>query len=178
MNSPLPRRTAFRFTSLLILILVLSAIMTLLSKPGGSSDRGGLEVGQTLPVIHAEGWVNGAPPDLQGKVVVIDAWATWCVPCRLAAPHLVETYQQFADRDDVVFIGLTSEGETQLPAIQHFLEQAEITWPNGYAALQTLSDLKAHYVPSMWVVNRQGKIVWNSGSQGELAAAIEKALKD
>ena len=43
-------------------------------------DTAGLAVGEAAPKIEAAGWVNGKAPteaELQGKVVVVDAWASW-----------------------------------------------------------------------------------------------------
>jgi len=143
------------------------------------ASRGGLAVGEPAPEIKAAGWVNGEiPADLTGKVIVLDAWATWCGPCKKEAPHLVKTRNNFADREDIIFIGLTTEGERSLPAINAFLEEEKITWVNGYGANETLHALKAEYIPSVWVINKQGKISWNYDSKEELADAILHALNE
>lgn len=39
-------------------------------------DRGGLAVGESAPALHAEGWINGEPPSLDGKIVVVEAWTS------------------------------------------------------------------------------------------------------
>jgi len=141
-------------------------------------QTGGLAVGEEAPAITAQGWVNGEPPaDLEGKVIVVDEWATWCLPCRKEAPHLVATYNEFKDRDDVVFIGLTSQGEDSLPAIKSFLDDTGITWPNGYGAVETLVGFKAEYIPRAWVIGRSGRVVWNYDSREEMADAIRAALE-
>ncbi len=148
-----------------------------LSQGGSGSGRGGLAVGEVTPEITAAGWVNGEPPaDLTGKVIVVDAWATWCHPCREKAPELVKIYQKFADRDDVVFIGLTTDEVSVLPAINKFLEEPGITWSNGYGAAACLQKFQADYIPSVWVISRSGKIAWNYDSSGDLESAIRKQL--
>ena len=71
---------------------------------GPGSERSGLAVGEKAPVITAKGWVNGDAPameDLKGKVIVVDAWATWCYPCKLEAPKLVKTYKKYQYNPDV-----------------------------------------------------------------------------
>ena len=164
----------------IVLIVVAAGLLYfLVMSPSGQlgGGRGGLAVGETLPPLTAEGWINGEPPDLAGKVVVVDAWATWCGPCRQAAPKLLETYQKFADRDDLVFIGLTDETGEAVARVEQFLNQVGIPWSNGYGADAAQQALKVRYLPSMWVIDRSGKVVWNYDSPGELEQAITKALK-
>src|SRR6056297_3351124 len=91
--------SGFNF-ALLVCLLVAGFFIYSLMNLGSIEGRGGLAVGKPAPEIQAAGWVNGSPPDvLSGKVIVVDAWATWCLPCKKKAPDLVETYQKFADRD-------------------------------------------------------------------------------
>ncbi|MCG6156238.1 TlpA family protein disulfide reductase [Rubinisphaera margarita] len=165
--------------SLAILAVVAAGAFFVWSMQRGVGPRvGGLAVGEEAPEISAQGWVNGKPPeDLRGKVVVVDEWATWCLPCRKEAPHLVQTYNEFKDRDDVVFIGLTSESPDSLPAIEKFLEETGITWPNGFGAMETLMAFKAEYIPRAWVISREGRVVWNYDSRGEMSDAIRAALE-
>jgi len=131
------------------------------------------------PTIAAEGWLNGEAPTqeyMAGKIVVIEVWATWCDPCRKMLPHMVELHHQFADRG-VVFIGLTSEGESKVETIQNVLHNAGARWRNGWGAGPTLLELEAEYVPKVYVVGRNGQIVWTTSDGGDLSEVLEAALK-
>ena len=76
-----------------------------------------------------------------------------------------------------VFIGLTSDEIDSMAEIVRFLEETGVTWPNGYGATQTLADFKAHYIPAMWVINKEGTVCWNYDAPGSMENAINQALK-
>jgi thiol-disulfide isomerase/thioredoxin len=69
---------------------------------------------QPAPNINVEKWLTGVP-DMQGKFVLIDFWATWCGPCRRSIPHLNELYGKFKDK--LVVIGISSEPEQAIRAM-------------------------------------------------------------
>ena len=66
--------------------------------------------------------------DLEGRVVVINFWASWCVECRVEARDLEETWQAYRD-DGVVFIGVDFD-DTEVKA-KAYLEEFGVTYPNG-----------------------------------------------
>ncbi|MFN0054568.1 MAG: TlpA family protein disulfide reductase [Planctomycetales bacterium] len=181
-----PRRSLYPVLISLPVIVVLGLVGMLIygevrgpgepTEPG--PEPGQLSRGDPMPALVAAGWRNGdapAPADLRGRVVVIDAWATWCGPCAEQVPHLVAMHKRFEDRG-VVFIGLTSEGPRDVERIEEFLEHFEITWLNGYGADETLHELGADTIPRMWVFGPDGKMIWRSGFPKTPESAIEQAL--
>ena len=177
MAGPSPLRS---FTKVALLALAASLVLTVLLKPGGRGGAhysGYLPPGQSMPDLRAAGWLNGeAPPpeSLKGKVVVLDAWATWCGPCRAAMPDVVALHKRYGDR--VVFIGLTTEGPEEAENIQNVLDSYDAKWLNGYGANDVLTELGADYIPAYWVIDTDGNIVWNSNS-GTMEEGIELALR-
>ncbi len=65
---------------------------------------------------------------LEGKIIVLNFWASWCVPCATEAPELEAIQQAYADRDVVVLGVDYADTETEALA---FLEKYEITYING-----------------------------------------------
>lgn len=61
----------------------------------------------TLPDMNGK-MVN--MKDFQGKVVLIDVWATWCGPCKTQMPFLKEVEDHYKGNDNVVFVGLSIDG--------------------------------------------------------------------
>jgi peroxiredoxin len=75
-----------------------------------------LAIGDMAPAFTLND-VNGKPvqlSDFKGKYVLLDFWASWCVPCRKENPNLVKAYQQFKDRNfTVVGIALEEKGRKE-----------------------------------------------------------------
>ncbi len=64
--------------------------------------------------------------DLQGKVVLLDFWATWCVPCREALPHIQNVAKKFQGQPLVVLsVSLDSDEQKW----SEFITKHEMTWP-------------------------------------------------
>ncbi len=63
--------------------------------------------------------------DLQGKVVLLDFWATWCAPCREALPHMQQVAKKFKD-EPLVILSVSLDSNEQ--AWKEFIEKHEMTW--------------------------------------------------
>ena len=63
---------------------------------------------QPAPTLVIQKWLT-EPPDMAGKFIMVDLWATWCAPCRRSIPQLNALYAEFKDR--LVVIGLSDESE-------------------------------------------------------------------
>lgn len=114
---------------------------------------------------------------LRGQVVVVNFWASWCVPCADEAPALERAWQTYRDQG-VMFIGVDyvdSDAEGR-----KFIEKYGITYPNGPDLGNRISDAyKIKGVPETFIIDRQGEIVFFAMrplSFEELSAQIEKAL--
>jgi cytochrome c biogenesis protein CcmG, thiol:disulfide interchange protein DsbE len=69
---------------------------------------------QSAPPILAEKWIT-SQPDVAGKFVLIDFWATWCGPCRESIPHLNALAAKYADK--LVIVGLSDEPEDAIKSM-------------------------------------------------------------
>jgi thiol-disulfide isomerase/thioredoxin len=64
----------------------------------------------------------------KGKIVVLNFWATWCVPCRHEMPLLTEMQKKYQDKG-VVVLGVSVDDEKTQPQIQPFAEKNKIAFP-------------------------------------------------
>jgi thiol-disulfide isomerase/thioredoxin len=98
--------------------------------------------------------------DLRGKPVVLNFWATWCVPCRAEMPIFVEMKKQYAPRG-VAFVAVSLDDRETRPKIPAFIEEFKIdfeVWTGG--STMDLADLKlGQALPATAFLDPEGRIV-------------------
>ena len=114
----------------------------------------------------------------RGKVVVVNFWASWCIPCRDEAPYLELAWRQFKDRG-VVFVGVDiQDAEADARA---YIKEFDITYPNGPDTTGEITiDYGVSGIPVTFFVDREGRIRgrWVGAiSMGMLASSIEDMLQ-
>jgi thiol-disulfide isomerase/thioredoxin len=66
--------------------------------------------------------------NLKGKVIVLNFWATWCVPCKTEMPEITHAYAHYHDRG-VEFLGAAYEERSGRPKVQAFMKSYEMQFP-------------------------------------------------
>ena len=115
--------------------------------------------------------------DFQGKVVILDFWATYCPPCIEEIPHLKELKKMYGD--ELVLIGLHVGGEEDRPKVPEFVERLGIDYP-----LATPEDSLTSFIfgqesaiPQTAIFDRSGKLVKKIvGFNQEIKVQLDEAV--
>jgi thiol-disulfide isomerase/thioredoxin len=122
----------------------------------------------------------GAPMDtapLNGKVVVVNFWATWCIPCVGELPTFNKVHRDFASKG-VTVIGIDM-GDEGAEKVRHFLQKHPIDYTVGLGGDALAARYKLESYPVTVVFDRSGKEVQRfdeSLTEKDLLAAVQKAL--
>jgi thiol:disulfide interchange protein DsbD len=112
-----------------------------------------------------------------GKVVVVDFWATWCIPCIKEIPSFNKIYKEYASKGvAVVGIGMDEEGTAK---IQPFARKKGIEYPVAIGKPEFNETYKLDQLPVTLVFDRTGKLVKRFQEltpEAELLSAVQKAL--
>jgi thiol-disulfide isomerase/thioredoxin len=126
----------------------------------------------------------------RGKAVLINFWATWCAPCKIETPWIVELRNKYASQGFEV-LGISTEGDDLKPddkagwakdkaAITKFVQEEKVPYPmlvNGDSISAPYGGLDE--LPTSFFVNRKGVVVAAQvglSSESDFEANIKKAL--
>jgi thiol-disulfide isomerase/thioredoxin len=117
--------------------------------------------------------------DLQGKVVLLDFWATWCQPCREAMPHIRKVAKKF-EGQPLVILSVSLDNDEQ--KWKEFVGKNEMTWmqyrDGGFTGpVATMFGVKS--IPHTYTIDADGVLqeehIGDSAVEGKLKRLLERA---
>ena len=171
---PRPRRWG-----VIVVWAVVLGLLALLGLGLVRSSQGPVGVGDKVPEFTLTTF-EGETIDiraLEGQVVLINFWASWCKPCEQEAAELEQAYQMYKDQG-VVFLGVDYV-DTDREAMA-YLEKFGITYPNGPDLGTRISQaFRTRGVPETYIVGSDGRLaavrIGPYASLQEIVAQIEQA---
>jgi thiol-disulfide isomerase/thioredoxin len=141
--------------------------------------RRSLVEGTKLPDFDEKD-LSGKPLSIanyKGKVVLIDFWATWCVPCRIELPNVIKAYEKYhAQGFEIIGVSL----DVDQPVLDRFIKENGLTWQEYYDGKRFDNKLAMKYgvmfVPTNYLLDGDGKIIGKDLRGDELEAAVAKAV--
>ena len=143
----------------------------------GSTSRNGSSTSELPPppgkIVEAEfKMLDGKSfslSDSEGKVILINLWATWCGPCRKEMPALVKMQEKYRDKGFEI-IGLDTDPETP-EQIKSFAEKMNLNYRLGWADRSMVEEFftlgQMNGIPQSFLINREGKLagIFQGGSE-------------
>lgn len=134
-----------------------------------------LMLGDPAPAIQVAEWVQGTPVTKfePGMNYVVEFWATWCGPCRVAIPHLNELSQKYAGKVRFVGVSVSESISDESPySVPQFVKEMGSKMTYNVASDRVKADDPHRMnqswmnaagqsgIPTAFIVNGQGKIAW------------------
>lgn len=166
-----PRGRARRVT--ILITLSAACLLVACSQPANNKPTpvlsGAPSTAFPMPPVGSDvknlGWTladgkRAVVSDQQGKVMVLDLYATWCQPCRQSIPHLIRLHQRY-ESQGLALIGLNVGGADDRVRVPEFAAEQHITYPLGFPD-KSLSDLLLSdndTIPQTFVFGRDGRMI-------------------
>jgi cytochrome c biogenesis protein CcmG, thiol:disulfide interchange protein DsbE len=156
-------------------VVVLAVIQTNRSEPRLS--------GKAAPMVALPRLGGGKTALPQGKVTVVDFWATWCAPCRYSMPRLQSLWSEYRLRGVELYSVDTDDPTPDREAqVREFLFREKLSFPVALDDGSAAEAFKVASLPTMLLVDRTGTVVWShvgaftEPQERQLRAALDRAL--
>lgn len=127
--------------------------------------------GKKAPTFYVEEWLS-SPAEVQGKVRVVEFWATWCAPCRRSIPHMNEYAKHFGD--SVAFVGVSNESSSK---VQEFMQKTPMKYS---VAIDTKAKMKntlsCSAIPLAIIISSDNIVRWQGNPNRLSKATIQQVL--
>ena len=116
---------------------------------------------------------------LQGRIVLVDFWATWCPPCLRELPYLKEARERYGDRFEVVGVSLDTFSRRQL---RSWLDRHSIDWPQIHATGGYDDPLALSFgidrLPTNLLLDRHGRLRAVDVRREQLFVEVDRLLAE
>jgi len=173
MKPPQIRLAAWIAVAVSLIMLAAAAVPSGADVPKGAA-----------PVMADAATVKRAIAADRGHVVVVNFWATWCVPCVAEFPALVRLHDNYSDRGVIVLFVSADQLPLYIRRVPSFLAAHDANFPtyilkpgNQQAAINTFDRTWQGDLPRTFIYDKRGRLVKTFGGEEETYATFERAIK-
>lgn len=127
--------------------------------------------GKAAPNFVVEDWVSN-PVDVNGKVRIVEFWATWCPPCVASIPHMNDIAKEF--KDDIVIVGVSSEQKQKVVDFQKNTKMEYHVAVDPQRRMQNLIGIKG--IPHAIIVSGEGTVRWQGHPTGITSELVQQIV--
>jgi len=141
--------------------VVLVGFLAIIAMGLARVQSGPIVIGQKVPEITFTSFDGETLhlSEMEGKVIVLNFWASWCKPCEQEAVELEQAWQHYKPQGDIVFLGVDYV-DTEREA-QGYLKKINISYPNGPDLRTSISQLfHIRGVPETYIIDRSGRLAY------------------
>jgi thiol-disulfide isomerase/thioredoxin len=114
---------------------------------------------------------------MQGKVVLSDFWATWCGPCMMELPNVLDVYRKYHSKGFEI-IGISFDRDIE--SFKKVIKERGMSWPQYFDGKIWDNDFGVYFgiqgIPTMWLVDKDGKVVDTEPGGPQLGNKVKKLL--
>ncbi len=135
------------------------------------------DIPQIAPNLDISRWIGESLSldQLRGKVVLLDMWALSCKPCIIALPDVQKVHDKFKDHGLIVIAVHSSGGNFK--KISQFIEKNNYSFSVGVDAGKTLRSYAVFGIPSYYLIDKRGCLVWGPEHEVPSEELIESMLR-
>ncbi len=137
-----------------------------------------LQKGEAAPPIKLV-TTSGQPITLnnyKGYVLVMDFFATWCIPCKESIPHLNALRQKYGKQGLQILGVSVDEGSDR--EVRSFIGERRVSYPVAIAGEEMQADYGLRSIPTMYIINKKGVVAEKfQGYSDQTAKAMEDTIK-
>ena len=167
MTETIPQKRGVPFWAQIIIWLFIVGLLVLVGVILSKRQQGTVQPGDAIPDFilplfsgyEYEGRSEVQLSDFQGKVVVLNFWASWCKPCEQEAAELEEAWKFYEPGGEVVFLG-ADYVDTE-PEARAYLKKFGITYSNGPDMGTKISQMfRIRGVPETYFIDQNGVLYY------------------
>lgn len=121
------------------------------------ANLGGTEAA-AFSIPNLDGSERSGPQDHEGKVVVLDFWATWCGPCQASMPMIERLHDAYPDTDFTLMSVNIDEGRGRESRVQSFVQRFGLSFDVWLDPGQAAAAYGVSNIPYVVIIDREGVV--------------------